>query len=112
MHYLNIGVAQPGAQRFGKLIVCFNRGQARHCGSQTVRRKARARTCLEEVRPKLGAGENPWHPPLKRLSPTSGTTEPVMKLIHMFTFQTIGCYTLRLAFDSGARFRYYDNECR
>jgi hypothetical protein len=33
-------------------------------------------------------------------------------LIHMFTFQTIGCYTLRLAFDSGARFRYYDNECR
>jgi hypothetical protein len=81
VHYLNIGAPQPDAQRLGEVLIGFNCGQARQCRSQTVRRKARTRTGLEDVRPKLGAGEHPWYPPFHRPSPTSRATKPMMQLI-------------------------------
>ena len=81
VHDLDIGALQPGAQRLGEFLIRFNCGQMRHCGSQTIRRKARPRTGLEEMRPELGTGEHPWNPPFQRPFPTSRATKPMMKLI-------------------------------
>jgi hypothetical protein len=86
MHHFNIGAAQPGAQQLRECLIGFNCGQARKCRAETVRRKSRARTGLKDVRPKLGAGEHPWHPPFQRPFPTSRATQPVMQLIQERAF--------------------------
>jgi hypothetical protein len=85
VHDLNIGVPQPGAQRAGEFIIGFNCGQTRYRGSQAVRSNARARTGFQDVRPKLSAGEHPWHPMFQRPFPTSRATEPAMQLIQEFS---------------------------
>ena len=111
-HPENSADGSPGAQRLGEFLIGFDCGQARHRGSQPVRSKAGARTGLEDMRPKLGAGEHPLHPPFQRPFPTGRATEPVMQLIQAFSLCKNSCDTLRLAIAPVARFRYCDNECR
>jgi len=112
IHHLNVGVPQPCAQRLGECLVGFNCGQARKCRSQTVRRKARARTGLEDVRPKLGAGEHPTAP----VVPASFPNEPSDRASDAVDSRTLLCKNkcdiLRVGLVSVARFRYCDNQCR
>ena len=55
------------------------------------------------MRPKLGAGEHPWHPLFQRSFPASRATEPVMQLIPEVLLCRNGCDMLRMSIASVAR---------
>jgi hypothetical protein len=82
--YPNIAAAQTRTQRFRQLGVDFDSGEALHRGPQQIGCETVARSKLENVRPQVGAGEDPRHALLDGFSPSVRTAQPMVQAVHVF----------------------------